>query len=138
MIALLALVASECGPPRCTEPLTTGATFDAVLSIASRTYRSATMVVADVAGTAPAEPKNTKKRQQRFSGLDGARLVASVHIVLGHGYQQGAFRGVYFFAWGYTWVPWFFMLSGFVLAHVQLYSKAVECGRHDGAALARQ
>ena len=29
MLALLALVASECGPPRCTEPLTTGATFDA-------------------------------------------------------------------------------------------------------------
>ena len=29
MLPLLALVASECGPPRCTEPLTTGATFDA-------------------------------------------------------------------------------------------------------------
>ena len=29
MLALLVSVASECGPPRCTEPLTTGATFDA-------------------------------------------------------------------------------------------------------------
>ena len=29
MLALFALVACECGPPRCTEPLTTGATFDA-------------------------------------------------------------------------------------------------------------
>ena len=29
MLAIFALVASECGPPRCTEPLTTGATFDA-------------------------------------------------------------------------------------------------------------
>ena len=59
----------------------------------------------------------------RFGALDGARLLASVHIVLGHGYQQGAFRGVYFFAWGYTWVPWFFMLSGFVLTHARLHSK---------------
>jgi len=43
---------------------------------------------------------------ERFPGLNGARLLASVHIVLGHLYQMGAIGGdVYFFAWGYTWCP---------------------------------
>ena len=55
--------------------------------------------------------------------------------MLGHGYQQGAFRGVYFFAWGYTWVPWFFMLSGFVLATSELRRRAPP--PRDAAALAR-
>ena len=73
--------------------------------------------------------------RNRFGALDGARLLASIHIVLGHGYQQGAFRGVYFFAWGYTWVPWFFMLSGFVLATSELRRRAPP--PRDAAALAR-
>ena len=60
---------------------------------------------------APASPK-----PERFDGLNGARLLASVHIVLGHLYQSGRVAGLYFLAWGFTWVPWFFMLSGFVLA----------------------
>ena len=72
--------------------------------------------------------------RNRFGALDGARLLASIHIVLGHGYQQGAFRGVYFFAWGYTWVPWFFMLSGFVLATSS--SAAARAAARRAAALA--
>lgn len=55
-----------------------------------------------------------------FLGLNGARLLASVHIVLGHLYQLNAISSVYLFSWGYTWVPWFFMLSGFVLTHTSL------------------
>lgn len=64
---------------------------------------------------------------QRFLGLNAARLGASIHIVVGHLYQKhalhGELSGAYFFAWGYTWVPWFFMLSGFVLTHARLASK---------------
>ena len=64
---------------------------------------------------------------QRFLGLNAARLMASVHIVFGHLAKQGSLRGelagIYLFAWGYTWVPWFFMLSGFVLAHARFKSR---------------
>jgi len=52
-----------------------------------------------------------------------ARLLASVHIVLGHLYAKGAIANVYFFGWGFTWVPWFFMLSGYVLTHARLNSR---------------
>ena len=52
----------------------------------------------------------------KFEALATARYIASMHIVLGHMYQSGHlsdFRGFNLF--GYTWVPWFFVLSGFVL-----------------------
>ena len=67
-------------------------------------------------------------RSQRFLGLNAARILASFHIVIGHLYQKsgvlgGEMRCVYLFAWGYTWVPWFFMMSGFVLTHARLKSK---------------
>jgi hypothetical protein len=72
----------------------------------------------------PAPP--TLTRGQRFLGLNAARIGASIHIVVGHLHQMGALRGelrgVYFFSWGYTWVPWFFMLSGFVLTHARMRS----------------
>ncbi|CAE8674628.1 unnamed protein product [Polarella glacialis] len=44
-----------------------------------------------------------------------ARFFASCHIVVGHGYAMGVTPSIWFFGWGFTWVPWFFMLSGFVL-----------------------
>jgi len=67
-------------------------------------------------------------RSQRFLGLNAARILASVHIVIGHLYQKSGVLGgemscIYLFAWGYTWVPWFFMMSGFVLTHAKLKSK---------------
>jgi hypothetical protein len=53
-------------------------------------------------------------RTDRFDAIGFARFLASVHIVLGHMYQGdhlGTFGG--FNKFGFTWVPWFFMLSGF-------------------------
>lgn len=44
-----------------------------------------------------------------------ARFLGSTHVVLGHLFAKGVTEPVYFFGWGFTWVPWFFMLSGFVL-----------------------
>eukprot|EP00930_Biecheleria_cincta_P038729 TRINITY_DN2660_c0_g1_i5.p1 TRINITY_DN2660_c0_g1~~TRINITY_DN2660_c0_g1_i5.p1 ORF type:complete len:1880 (-),score=330.91 TRINITY_DN2660_c0_g1_i5:467-5422(-) len=44
-----------------------------------------------------------------------ARFLASCHVVVGHLYAKGATAPVKLFGWGFTWVPWFFMLSGFVL-----------------------
>ena len=60
---------------------------------------------------------------ETFRSINGARMLASTHIVLGHLYQMNALPGGgYVFAWGFTWVPWFFMLSGFVLTHARLSS----------------
>jgi len=55
-----------------------------------------------------------KVQSDRFAfGL--ARCVASSHVVAGHLYAKGAVPDFYVFSWGFTWVPWFFMLSGFIL-----------------------
>jgi len=60
-------------------------------------------------GAAPAPPASEK-----FAfGL--ARCVASLHVVAGHLYARQAVADIYLFGWGFTWVPWFFMLSGFIL-----------------------
>eukprot|EP00937_MAST-01D_sp_MAST-1D-sp2_P005373 g5373.t1 len=61
---------------------------------------------------------------ENLSALGAARLLASVHIVLGHLYQKGAITGPYLCGWGFTWVPWFFMLSGYVLTHARLNSRS--------------
>jgi len=81
-------------------------------------------------GTPPVRPRARREsmmRSQRFLGFNGARLLASCHIVVGHLYQQGTLggemSGKYFFSWGYTWVPWYFMLSGFVLCHARMKSR---------------
>ena len=63
---------------------------------------------------------------EHLDGINMARLLASFHIVVGHLYAKGAVDNVYFFSWGYTWVPWFFMLSGYVNTHARLNSKAPE------------
>ena len=79
------------------------------------------------AAVRPSARLESMMRSQRFLGINGARLLASCHIVVGHLYQQGTLggqmSGKYFFSWGYTWVPWYFMLSGFVLCHARMKSR---------------
>jgi hypothetical protein len=62
------------------------------------------------------------QRKDVFVALNGARLLASIHIVLGHLYQSG-YGGGYASSWGFSWVPWFFMLSGYVLTLARLASR---------------
>lgn len=62
-------------------------------------------------------PDKKSQNSSRFEALGFARYLASVHIVLGHMYQGnhlGSFHS--FNRFGFTWVPWFFMLSGFILS----------------------
>ncbi|KAK3253314.1 hypothetical protein CYMTET_37437 [Cymbomonas tetramitiformis] len=66
------------------------------------------------------------RKAERLEGLGCARLIASTHIVCGHLYAKGALADVYLFGWGFTWVPWFFMLSGYVLTHARLGSSKPE------------
>ena len=40
--------------------------------------------------------------------LNFARILASIHIVIGHLAAKGAVLDVYAFGWGFTWVPWCF------------------------------
>ena len=68
-----------------------------------------------------------KKVAEDFPGLGGARILASIHIVMGHAANDdklGAPLKSHVWAWGTMWVPWFFMLSGFVLSHCRLQSLA--------------
>ena len=59
-----------------------------------------------------------------LGALGFARFIASIHIVVGHLYAKGALQdSIYLFKYGFTWVPWFFMLSGFVLTHARLTSR---------------
>lgn len=61
----------------------------------------------------------------RFEAIGFARYLASVHIVLGHMYQAsnlGTFHN--FNKFGYTWVPWFFMLSGYILTFAERKRRA--------------
>jgi len=69
--------------------------------------------------SAQAVPSRPKAGDKFPLGL--ARFLASTHVVIGHLYAKGITPKVYFFGWGFTWVPWFFMLSGFVLftAHLR-------------------
>jgi peptidoglycan/LPS O-acetylase OafA/YrhL len=48
-----------------------------------------------------------------------------MHIVVGHMYQSG-YGGMYMCSWGFSWVPWFFMLSGYVLTLARHASKYPE------------
>ena len=75
------------------------------------------------ASSAPADGAAGSEGSSRLDGIHMARLLASFHIVVGHLYAKGAVDSVYFFSWGFTWVPWFFMLSGYVNTHARLYSK---------------
>ena len=61
-----------------------------------------------------AQLMQTRKAGNKYP-LGLARFMGSTHVVLGHLFAKGVTHPVYFFGWGFTWVPWFFMLSGFVL-----------------------
>lgn len=85
----------------------------------------------------PLEP-----RGERFA-FGAARYAASLHVVLGHLNARGLAqpwrlgvrprRGLelrYLCCWGYTWVPWFFMLSGFILCAAELSNPRAEVSWH--------
>lgn len=50
-------------------------------------------------------------------GIGGLRFLASLHITIGHLQRRGTnvMSPILFGKYGYTWVPWFMILSGFVL-----------------------
>eukprot|EP00121_Abeoforma_whisleri_P001055 Awhi_evm1s939 len=66
--------------------------------------------------------KATPAAPVRLSALGPARYIASVHIVCGHLVRRSPSPVPTWVTsdWGYTWVPWFFMLSGFVLTFARL------------------
>lgn len=103
-----------CAGPGAAWAMATGALL---LSIGYKTVRSCMLPP-----PASLPPKSAVKREH-LAGLNFARILASIHIVIGHLYAKGAVANVYLFSWGFTWVPWFFMLSGYVLTHAQLSRK---------------
>lgn len=69
------------------------------------------------------QPKN--KKAGKLNAIGTARYIASVHIVCGHLYAMGddAINPWYTSGWGFTWVPFFMMLSGFILTYARLNSR---------------
>ena len=78
---------------------------------------------AGVARMAAAKVVPAAAPKEYLHALDVARIFGSVHVVLGHLHALGALHAAYFFGWGFTWVPWFFMLSGYVLTHARLNAR---------------
>ena len=77
-----------------------------------------------IAGGTEVFEKHGKVRgnRKRLDAITGARLVASLHVAATHlaRLSPPAAPAVYQLSWGFTWVPWFFMLSGYILAYVRL------------------
>lgn len=61
------------------------------------------------------EPEKPKALPADRFAFGLARCIASTHVVVGHLYAKSAIADFPAFGWGFTWVPWFFMLSGFIL-----------------------
>jgi peptidoglycan/LPS O-acetylase OafA/YrhL len=61
--------------------------------------------------------KAVSTSQNQIRGMGTLRMLASLHIVAGHleRYGPGVMTPIALAEFGYTWVPWFLMLSGFVL-----------------------
>lgn len=59
---------------------------------------------------------------RHLDAITGARLLASLHVAATHlaRLRPPAAPSIYFFQWGFTWVPWFFMLSGYILTYAQV------------------
>jgi len=73
----------------------------------------------------PQEKATQGSKPKQLKALGAARFIASVHVVLGHLVRLQP-RPVYswpIFSWGYTWVPWFMMVSGFILTYSRVNSK---------------
>jgi hypothetical protein len=81
--------------------------------------------------SADAVESKPKPKSKDWLPFGAARFLASMHVVTGHMYQKNALTPdwerapgrEYFYGWGYTWVVWFFMLSGFILTHAALPKK---------------
>ena len=73
-----------------------------------------------------AAPNVPRTRADFLPAIGFARYLASLHIVVGHLDAKGELPVSYFAGWGFTWVPWFFMLSGFILCHIRLGSRQPE------------
>jgi len=70
----------------------------------------------------PGKKKPPMKKAEHMTALSVVRFLASMHIVVGHLTAAGKLRGTYLASWGFTWVPFFFVLSGFVLTYARLAS----------------
>mmetsp|Transcript_27935 Transcript_27935/g.41247 ORF Transcript_27935/g.41247 Transcript_27935/m.41247 type:complete len:1849 (+) Transcript_27935:56-5602(+) len=87
---------------------------ESALEIEGTVEGAVTIAETNIHGSSP--------KKEYLGSLGVARLLASQHIVLGHLFAKGVTADVYFFGWGFTWVPWFFVLSGYVLTHARLNS----------------
>ena len=66
---------------------------------------------------------NNRDEGIRIDSLVFSRYIASVLVVSGHMQQKGVALlplPKHVLSWGFTWVPFFFMLSGFVLTYVKI------------------
>jgi len=75
------------------------------------------------AAHASADSSAAKKgARPKLDAITGARLLASLHVAATHlsRLKPPAAPPIYILGWGFTWVPWFFMLSGYILAYARL------------------
>lgn len=106
--SLLVVVRDEAAK---TEPTVSLRSFDL------RSLRSDDDGLGTVVSTTPSE---NHIKGERFPSLGVAKWIASIHITTSSLYMQGACDPLYIYAWGYAWVPWLFMISGFLLTHARL------------------
>lgn len=102
------------------------------LQVEISTYQGYSSLADTSKTTFDAPAPQPERKPDRLGAIGVARILASVHIVLGHMlfnriYKHG--ESVSFLSdsvpnlgWGFTWVPWFFMLSGFILTYARLNS----------------
>ncbi|KAJ1636695.1 hypothetical protein T492DRAFT_861269 [Pavlovales sp. CCMP2436] len=122
--------ASEAGAPPLLPP-GVGGRARALCAALSWATVLASVLHAWRAARAPAE----EGASDRLRGLGFARYLASLHVALGHASRRqssGLAATKYFVSFGFTWVPWFFMLSGFVLGFAKfgaMEMAALDLGR---------
>lgn len=70
----------------------------------------------------PASGSAASASTPRLEALDAPRWIASVMIIIYHMYNGSEYSGAWhvFATWGSNWTSFFFVLSGFVLAYVEL------------------
>jgi hypothetical protein len=73
----------------------------------------------------PAPTTTVMLKRRHIHAFGVARFLASLHIVAGHLYRDElrAVPDFWVFEYGYTWVPYFMMMSGFILSYVRLTSR---------------
>jgi len=71
---------------------------------------------AGAAAVTPPPQPSSFAGSERLEAVNGARLIASLHVVGTHiSRLSSSSSQLYLMQWGYTWVPWFFLLSGYIL-----------------------